>query len=54
MSRRANLRDARHLTQAQLDHACGDDKTQLPERLTIKTCPVTAPSGSPSPPIGSS
>jgi hypothetical protein len=42
------------LTQAQLDDACGDDKTQLPQGLSIKTCPVTAAPTSPSPPPGSS
>ena len=26
------------LTQEQLDPACGDDKTELPEALTIKLC----------------
>jgi uncharacterized protein YjbI with pentapeptide repeats len=48
--READLRGALHLTQAQLDRACGDDKTQLPQGLTIRTCPVTAPPASPSPP----
>jgi Pentapeptide repeats (8 copies) len=42
------------LTQAQLDGACGDDKTKLPQGLTIRTCPVAAPPASPSPPPGSS
>ncbi len=35
----AKLSSARNLNQNQLDKACGDDKTQLPEGLTIKTCP---------------
>ncbi|MGF1563248.1 MAG: pentapeptide repeat-containing protein [Geminicoccaceae bacterium] len=30
--------DARNLTQAQLDEACGDEKTELPEGLTIPMC----------------
>jgi uncharacterized protein YjbI with pentapeptide repeats len=47
----ADLRAALFLTQTQLDKACGDDKTQLPAGLTIKTCPDTAPSA---PPTGSS
>ena len=53
-ARRRSLRRALNLTQAQLDEACGDDKTQLPQGLTIRTCPVTAPPASPSPPTGSS
>jgi uncharacterized protein YjbI with pentapeptide repeats len=50
----ADLRNAFFLTQGQLDTACGDDKTQLPEGLTIRPCPDTAPSASPSPLPGSS
>jgi uncharacterized protein YjbI with pentapeptide repeats len=50
----ANISWARGLTQAQLDEACGDDETQLPEGLTIRPCPDTAPPVSPSPPPGSS
>jgi Pentapeptide repeats (8 copies) len=38
----ANLSYARHLTQTQLEGACGDDKTQLPQGLTIRMCPVRA------------
>ncbi len=34
----ADLRFAMGLTQEQLDPACGDDKTELPEALTIKLC----------------
>ena len=34
----ANLQGARNLVQEQLDQACGDEKTQLPEGLEIKTC----------------
>jgi uncharacterized protein YjbI with pentapeptide repeats len=52
--RGAVLSFARNLIQAQLDEACGDDKTQLPDGLKIRTCPVTAPPASPSPPPGSS
>jgi uncharacterized protein YjbI with pentapeptide repeats len=53
----ADLRGALNLTQGQVDAACGDDKTQLPEfppGLTIRTCPVTAPPASSSPPPESS
>jgi uncharacterized protein YjbI with pentapeptide repeats len=50
----ADLSHASGLTQEQLDGACGDDTTQLPQGLTIRTCPVAAPPASPSPPIGSS
>jgi uncharacterized protein YjbI with pentapeptide repeats len=50
----ANLLGAVNLTQFQLYQACGDDKTQLPEGLTIKRCPVAAPPASPVPPPGSS
>ena len=48
--RNANLSFARNLTQERLRCACGDDKTPLPEDLTIKRCPVAAPPASPSPP----
>jgi pentapeptide repeat protein len=34
----AKLRDAKGLTQTQLDEACGDSKTKLPEGLTLKPC----------------
>src|SRR5262245_4025048 len=34
----ANLSDAKNLTQTQLDKACGNENTKLPERLTLKTC----------------
>ncbi len=34
----ANLTEAKKLTQKQLDQACGDEKTKLPEGLTIATC----------------
>ncbi|MEJ2719482.1 MAG: pentapeptide repeat-containing protein, partial [Deltaproteobacteria bacterium] len=37
--RGADLRDVKNLTQEQLDQACGDEKTKLPEGLTIKKCP---------------
>ena len=32
------LRRAKNLTQEQLNMACGDDKTVLPDGLTIKPC----------------
>lgn len=35
----ADLRDARGLTQEQLDHACGDEATNLPPPLRIEPCP---------------
>ncbi len=35
----AKLTEAEHLTQQQLDEACGDKETKLPEGLTIETCP---------------
>ncbi|MDD9945310.1 MAG: pentapeptide repeat-containing protein [Myxococcales bacterium] len=35
---RADLRRAKSLTQAQLDTACGDADTKLPEGLTVKPC----------------
>lgn len=35
----ANLSSSRNLSQIQLDKACGNDKTRLPEGLTIKACP---------------
>jgi uncharacterized protein YjbI with pentapeptide repeats len=50
----ADLSGADGVTQEQLDEACGDNKTQLPEGLTIRTCPVAAPPASSLPPIGSS
>ena len=34
----ADLRGAKNLTQEQLDEACGDEKTELSEGLTIETC----------------
>lgn len=34
----AELADARNLTQAQLNTACGDATTALPHRMTIPTC----------------
>ena len=34
----ANLSSSRYLNQYQLDQACGNDKTRLPEGLTVKTC----------------
>jgi len=34
----ANLRVAVNLTQEQLDKACGNEKTKLPVRLTLKPC----------------
>jgi len=34
----ADLSDAENLTQAQLDGACGSEKTMLPEGLTIRHC----------------
>ena len=34
----ANLRDVKNLTQTQLDEACGNSMTKLPEGLTLKTC----------------
>ena len=37
--RGADLRDAGNLTQRQLDVACGDENTKLPQGLTIKACP---------------
>ncbi|MGC0389367.1 pentapeptide repeat-containing protein [Bradyrhizobium sp. USDA 241] len=36
----ADLSGARNLTQAQLDKACGNANTKLPEGLTIKRCPT--------------
>jgi uncharacterized protein YjbI with pentapeptide repeats len=35
---RADLRGAQHLTQGQLDGACGDEETKLDPPLTIKSC----------------
>ena len=34
----ANLSSSRYLSQNQLDEACGNDKTRLPEGLTVKAC----------------
>lgn len=34
----ADLSIAKGLTQPQLDSACGDESTQLPEKLSIPTC----------------
>ena len=34
----ANLSSSRYLSQNQLDQACGNDKTRLPEGLTVKAC----------------
>jgi len=34
----AKLTEAEHLTQQQLDEACGDEETKLSEDLTIETC----------------
>jgi uncharacterized protein YjbI with pentapeptide repeats len=34
----ADLAGARGLTQNQLDRACGDQKTALPDGLTVKPC----------------
>jgi hypothetical protein len=39
----ADLSGAKNLTQMQLDQACGDAHTKLPEGLTIKPCPPPAP-----------
>jgi hypothetical protein len=58
--RGANLRPSgahpfvNQVTQAQLDKACGDALTQLPQGLTIRGCGLTAPFTSPSPQPGSS
>ncbi len=38
----ADLFGAKNLTQEQLDTACGDDDTKLPEGLTIKPCEPNA------------
>ena len=35
----ANLELAKGLTQAQLDQACGNEETKLPNGLTVKGCP---------------
>jgi hypothetical protein len=43
----ANLGDARNLTQTQLDKACGDANTKLPEGLTVKPCPTSEPPKAP-------
>jgi uncharacterized protein YjbI with pentapeptide repeats len=37
-TRGTNLTTAKGLTQAQLDHACGDEETELPQGLHIKWC----------------
>jgi Pentapeptide repeats (8 copies) len=39
----ADLSGAKNLTQMQLDQACGDAHTKLPEGLTIKPCPPPVP-----------
>ncbi len=44
--RSAKLRDAKNLTQEQLDGACGDEATKLSEGLTINTCPEEQKEGS--------
>ena len=39
---RADLREAKGLTKEQLDEACGDEKTKMPEYLKdykLKPCP---------------
>jgi Pentapeptide repeats (8 copies) len=36
---RADLSDAVEITQTQLDEACGNERTRLPEGLTLKPCP---------------
>ena len=36
--RGANLTEVKELTQLQLDQACGDEETKLPDGLTIATC----------------
>ncbi len=41
----ANLTKAKNLTREQLDKACGDDKTKLPDYLAdyqMKPCPEPA------------
>ncbi len=38
--RGAFLRDAQNLTQEQLDTACGNSNTKLPEGLRLKDCPL--------------
>jgi uncharacterized protein YjbI with pentapeptide repeats len=46
----ANLSSARNLTQEQLDTACGNADTKLPESLRLKDCPLTSsPQGAPAP-----
>ena len=35
----ANLKKAEYLTQQQLDEACGNKETKLPEGFAIETCP---------------
>ena len=39
----ADLRGTKNLTQMQLDQACGDAHTKLPEGLTIMPCPPPVP-----------
>ena len=39
----ADLRGTKNLTQMQLDQACGNAQTKLPEGLTIKRCPPPVP-----------
>ena len=50
--RAADLSTAKFLTQGQLDKACGDKETKLPEGLVIRSCPapVEGKSGNPSKP----
>lgn len=38
--RGADLSDTKNLTQAQLDAACGDERTKLPPALRIEPCPA--------------
>ena len=35
----ADLSNAKNLTQMQVEEACGDANTNLPEGLTLKPCP---------------
>ena len=35
----ADLSNAKNLTQMQVEEACGDANTKLPEGLTLKPCP---------------
>jgi uncharacterized protein YjbI with pentapeptide repeats len=41
--RGADLSDTKNLTQAQLDAACGDERTKLPPELRIAPCPAADP-----------